>query len=214
MRYSVAPRRRFVFFANPELLPDCGCKYRNKCVTCKRNFIKKSNLMDFKQYFRDIQDFPKEGILFKDITPLLLDASAREKMLDHLVSELKNKQIDKVVGVESRGFFFGILLAQKLNAGFVPVRKPKKLPYKTISASYELEYGQDTLEMHIDAIKKGDRILIHDDVLATGGTAKAVCELVEKLGGEIVQCNFLIELSFLNGREKISQHPIFSAITY
>lgn len=170
--------------------------------------------MDFKQYFRDIQDFPKEGILFKDITPLLLNTEMREKMLDYLLHDLKEKQIDKVVGVESRGFFFGILLAQKLNAGFVPVRKPNKLPYKTISASYDLEYGQDTLEMHVDAIQKGERILIHDDVLATGGTANAVCELVEKLGGEIVQCNFLMELSFLNGREKISQHPIFSAITY
>lgn len=170
--------------------------------------------MDLQQYFRDIQDFPKEGILFKDITPLLLNPQARAQMLDQLVSELKEKQIDKVVGVESRGFFFGILLAEKLNAGFIPVRKPKKLPYKTISASYELEYGQDTLEMHIDAIQKGDKILIHDDVLATGGTAKAVCELVEKLGGEIVQCNFLMELSFLNGREKIKNNPIFAAITY
>lgn len=170
--------------------------------------------MDLQQYFRDIQDFPKEGILFKDITPLLLNPAARAQMLDQLVSELKEKQIDKVVGVESRGFFFGILLAEKLNAGFIPVRKPKKLPYKTISASYELEYGQDTLEMHIDAIQKGDKILIHDDVLATGGTAKAVCELVEKLGGEIVQCNFLMELSFLNGREKIKNNPIFAAITY
>lgn len=170
--------------------------------------------MDLQQYFRDIQDFPKEGILFKDITPLLLNPDGRTKMLDTLVSELKDKKIDKVVGVESRGFFFGILLAEKLNAGFIPVRKPKKLPFKTISASYELEYGQDTLEMHIDAIQRGDKVLIHDDVLATGGTAKAVCDLVEKLGGEIVQCNFLMELSFLNGREKIKGNPIFSAVTY
>lgn len=131
-----------------------------------------------------------------------------------MVNSLKGQKIDKVVGAESRGFFFGMLLAQELNAGFVPVRKPKKLPYETISASYELEYGTDSLEMHTDAIKKGDRILIHDDVLATGGTAKAVCELVEKLGGEIVQCNFLMELSFLNGREKIKEFPIFAALTY
>ena len=170
--------------------------------------------MDLKHYFRDIQDFPKEGILFKDITPLLLSPEAREEMLEKLVTTLKDKKIDKVVGVESRGFFFGILLAQKLNAGFIPVRKPKKLPYETISASYELEYGQDTLEMHIDAIQKGDKVLIHDDVLATGGTIKAVCELVEKLGGEIVQCNFLMELSFLTGREKIRGKEIFAAITY
>ncbi|MCL9805431.1 adenine phosphoribosyltransferase [Flavobacterium amniphilum] len=170
--------------------------------------------MNLEQYFRDIQDFPKEGILFKDITPLLLNAEAREKMTETLLSTLKDKQIDKVVGVESRGFFFGTLLAQKLDAGFIPVRKPNKLPYETISATYELEYGQDTLEIHTDAIKKGDKVLIHDDVLATGGTAKAVCELVERLGGEIVQCNFLIELSFLNGREKIKENEIFAAVTY
>lgn len=170
--------------------------------------------MNLEQYFRDIQDFPKEGILFKDITPLLLNPKAREEMLETLVSTLREKKIDKVVGVESRGFFFGILLAEKLNAGFIPVRKPNKLPFDTISASYELEYGQDTLEMHVDAIQKGDRVLIHDDVLATGGTAKAVCELVEKLGGEIVQCNFLMELSFLSGREKIKKNEIFAAITY
>ncbi|MFH6964490.1 adenine phosphoribosyltransferase [Flavobacterium plurextorum] len=170
--------------------------------------------MQIKNYIRDIQDFPKEGILFKDITPLLNDPIARKECLEILVKSLKDQKIDKVVGAESRGFFFGMLLAQELKAGFIPVRKPNKLPYETISASYELEYGSDNLEMHTDAIKKGERILIHDDVLATGGTAKAVCELVEKLGGEIVQCNFLMELSFLNGREKIKDYPIFSAITY
>jgi adenine phosphoribosyltransferase len=127
---------------------------------------------------------------------------------------LQNQKIDKVIGVESRGFFFGILLAQKLNAGFIPVRKPKKLPFNTISASYELEYGTDTLEMHVDAIQPGDKILIHDDVLATGGTAKAVCELVEQLGGEIVQMNFLMELSFLNGRSKLGDKEIFAALRY
>ena len=170
--------------------------------------------MQIENYIRDIQDFPKKGILFKDITPLLNDPIARKECLEILVKSLKDQKIDKVVGAESRGFFFGMLLAQELNAGFIPVRKPNKLPYETISASYELEYGSDNLEMHTDAIKKGERILIHDDVLATGGTAKAVCELVEKLGGEIVQCNFLMELSFLNGREKIKDYPIFSAITY
>jgi adenine phosphoribosyltransferase len=131
-----------------------------------------------------------------------------------LVLSLKDKKIDKVIGVESRGFFFGMLLAQELNVGFIPVRKPNKLPYDTISASYELEYGKDTLEIHTDAIRKGERVLIHDDVLATGGTAQAVCELVEKLGGEIVQLNFLMEISFLNGRKKIKEYEIFSAITY
>lgn len=170
--------------------------------------------MKIENYVRDIQGFPKEGILFKDITPLLNDVEARQECLSILVNSLKDQKIDKVVGAESRGFFFGMLLAQELKAGFIPVRKPKKLPYETISASYELEYGTDSLEMHTDAIKKGDRILIHDDVLATGGTAKAVCELVEKLGGEIVQCNFLMELTFLNGREKIKEYPVFAALTY
>jgi adenine phosphoribosyltransferase len=170
--------------------------------------------MSLKKYIRDIQDFPKEGIVFKDITPLLIDAKARKECLEILVSSLKDKKIDKVIGVESRGFFFGMLLAQELNVGFVPVRKPNKLPFDTISASYELEYGSDTLEIHSDAIQKGDRVLIHDDVLATGGTAKAVCELVEQLGGVIVQCNFLMELTFLNGREKIAGNEIFAAMTY
>ncbi|MDR7371483.1 adenine phosphoribosyltransferase [Flavobacterium aquidurense] len=170
--------------------------------------------MKIENYIRDIQDFPKKGILFKDITPLLNDPVARKECLSILTDSLKGQRIDKVVGAESRGFFFGMLLAQELDAGFIPVRKPKKLPFQTISASYELEYGFDSLEMHTDAIKHGDRVLIHDDVLATGGTAKAVCELVEKLGGEIIQCNFLMELSFLNGREKIKDYPVFAAITY
>lgn len=170
--------------------------------------------MPLKKYIRDIQDFPKPGIVFKDITPLLLNPIARTETLQLLLSNLKDQQIDKVIGVESRGFFFGMLLAEELNVGFIPVRKPKKLPYETISASYDLEYGTDTLEIHTDAIQKGDRVLIHDDVLATGGTAKAVCELVERLGGVVVQCNFIMELSFLNGREKIAGNSIFAAVTY
>lgn len=170
--------------------------------------------MPLKQYIRDIQDFPKPGIGFKDITPLLINPIARKETLNILLSTLKDQKIDKVIGVESRGFFFGMLLAEELNAGFIPVRKPNKLPYKTISASYDLEYGSDSLEIHIDAIQKGDRVVIHDDVLATGGTAKAVCELVEQLGGTIVQVNFLMELSFLNGRDKLGNLPVFSAITY
>ena len=170
--------------------------------------------MKLENYIRDIQGFPKEGILFKDITPLLNDANAVRECLKTLVASLKGQKIDKVIGAESRGFLFGMLLAQELNAGFVPVRKPNKLPYETISAAYDLEYGTDNLEIHIDAIQKGDKVLIHDDVLATGGTAKAVCELVEKLGGEIVQLNFLMELTFLNGREKIKEYDIFAALTY
>ncbi|WKL48991.1 adenine phosphoribosyltransferase [Flavobacterium pectinovorum] len=170
--------------------------------------------MKIENYIRDIQGFPKEGILFKDITPLLNDPIAREECLKILLDSLNGQKIDKVIGAESRGFFFEMLLADRLNAGFVPVRKPKKLPFTTISASYELEYGTDSLEIHIDAIKKGDKVLIHDDVLATGGTAKALADLVNELGGEIVQFNFLMELSFLNGREKIKDNPIFAAITY
>ena len=170
--------------------------------------------MKIEDFFRDVPNFPKEGILFKDITPLLLNPKATQFCLDSLTNSLIEKKIDKVIGVESRGFFFGILMDQKLNAGFVPVRKPKKLPYKTISASYALEYGTDSLEIHVDAIQPGDKVLIHDDVLATGGTAEAVCKLVEQLGGEIVQVNFLMELSFLNGREKLAEKDIFAAVTY
>lgn len=170
--------------------------------------------MPLKKYIRDIQDFPKPGILFKDITPLLNNPIARKETLELLLSTLQDKKIDKVIGVESRGFFFGMLLAEALNVGFIPVRKPNKLPFETISASYDLEYGTDALEIHTDAIQKGDRVLIHDDVLATGGTAKAVCELVERLGGTIVQCNFLMELSFLNGRDKLGNNEVFAAITY
>lgn len=170
--------------------------------------------MALEHYIRDIADFPKPGIIFKDITPLLASPEGTKECLQLLINSLEGNKIDKVVGVESRGFFFATLLAHHFKAGFVPVRKPKKLPFNTFSASYDLEYGSDSLEIHIDAIQKGDKVLIHDDVLATGGTAKAVCELVEKLGGEIVQLNFLMELSFLNGKEKVKDYPVFAAITY
>lgn len=160
-------------------------------------------MKEFGNYIREVQDFPKPGVVFKDITPLLADAKARKYALDELLDMLPSQQIDVVIGVESRGFFFGTLLAQALDCSFVPVRKPGKLPFKTLTEVYDLEYGQDSLQIHIDGIQKGDKVLIHDDVLATGGTAKAVCNLVEKLGGTIVQCNFLMELSFLNGREKL-----------
>lgn len=170
--------------------------------------------MKIESFIRDIQNFPKEGIGFKDITPLLNDIEARKEALKLLVEKLNGQKIDKVVGVESRGFFFGTLLAQELNAGFVPVRKPRKLPFDTISESYELEYGFDTLEMHIDAIKPGEKVLLHDDVLATGGTAAAVCKLIERAGGEIVQCNFLMELDFLNGKEKLKGYDVQALIHY
>ena len=167
-----------------------------------------------KALIRDVKDFPKPGVVYKDITPLFKDAQTIKMCVDALHDLVGKTPIDKVVGVESRGFFFATLLAQRLDAGFVPVRKSGKLPYETVTRSYELEYGTDTLEMHTDAINKGERVLIHDDVLATGGTAKAVCELVEELGGVIVQSNFLIELDFLHGRNLIGEYPVRSLMTF
>nr|WP_299070076.1 adenine phosphoribosyltransferase [uncultured Allomuricauda sp.] len=170
--------------------------------------------MDFERYIRDIQDFPQPGVVFKDITPLLKDPQALAQACETLCDMVKDYAIDKVVGVDSRGFIFAPLIASKLNAGFVPVRKKGKLPYKTISESYSLEYGEDTLEIHTDAIQKGEKVLVHDDVLATGGTANAVCKLVEKLGGEVVQCNFLIQLTFLNGADKLNGYDIKALLNY
>lgn len=170
--------------------------------------------MNFKSLIRDIPNFPKEGVIFKDITLLLQSPTALKETANALFHLLEGQKIDKVVGMESRGFIFGPILAEKLDAGFVPVRKLGKLPSTTISETYDLEYGTDTLEIHIDGIEKGDRVLIHDDVLATGGTASAACKLIEKLGGEIVQCNFLIELTFLEGNSKISNYPVKSLIKY
>ncbi len=170
--------------------------------------------MNIEQYVRDIKDFPKEGIIFKDITPLLNNAKARKEVLKKFIENLPDVKIDKVIGVESRGFFFGILLAEALGAGFVPVRKKGKLPFETLSASYDLEYGTDALEIHTDAIAKGENVLIHDDVLATGGTIKAVTELVEKLGGKIVQVNFLMELEFLNGKDQIKAYDKYFMLQY
>lgn len=170
--------------------------------------------MDFKTFIRDIKDFPKEGIVFKDITPLLGDAKALSSASQALLELVGDQKIDKVIGMESRGFFFAPLLAAHLDAGFVPVRKSGKLPHDTIAEAYSLEYGDDRLEIHADAISKGERILIHDDVLATGGTAEAVCKLVERLGGQIVQCNFLIELDFLEGKKKLDGYEVKSLMHY
>ncbi|AWX43503.1 Adenine phosphoribosyltransferase [Flagellimonas maritima] len=170
--------------------------------------------MDFESYIRDIEDFPKKGITFKDITPLLNDTEALYSASIALCDFVCDEKIDKVVGVDSRGFIFAPLMALWLKAGFVPVRKKGKLPFTTISESFELEYGTDILEIHMDAIQKGEKVLVHDDVLATGGTAKAVCNLVEKLGGEVVQCNFLIQLTFLNGAEKLNGYDIKALLNY
>ncbi|HSW54798.1 MAG TPA: adenine phosphoribosyltransferase [Ignavibacteriaceae bacterium] len=169
---------------------------------------------DLKKYIRSIRDFPIKGIMFKDITTLLKDPVAVNETLKQLLSYAKNKNINKVVGVESRGFIFGAILANELKAGFVPVRKPGKLPAEKESQTYQLEYGLDKIEVHKDAISKGDKVLIHDDLLATGGTAEAACKLVEKLGGKVVQISFIIELAFLNGREKLRNYNVNSLITY
>jgi adenine phosphoribosyltransferase len=166
------------------------------------------------QYIRDIPDFPKQGIVFKDIAPLLQDHKGLSMCLSELKSRVPDGQIDKVIGIESRGFLFGTMLAKRLNAGFVLARKPGKLPYKTIKQSYALEYGQDAVEMHVDAIQEGEKVLVHDDVLATGGTAQAVCKLVERLGGEVVQCNFIMELKALNGRDKLLEYDVQCVLSY
>ena len=170
--------------------------------------------MRLEDYIRDIKDFPKPGIVYKDITPLLQNPKAMREAVARFLEEIGTAEIDKVVGIESRGFFFATLLAEKLNAGFVPIRKPGKLPFKTLRESYSLEYGEDTLEIHSDAIKPGERVVIHDDVLATGGTAAAACKLIEKMGGEIIQCNFLMDLAFLNGKEKLTPNKIVSLFTF
>jgi len=170
--------------------------------------------MDLKQYVRDVKDFPKQGIIFKDITPLLQDRVALQKATEGLANLVGDMNIDKVVGMESRGFIFAPLLAHRLNAGFVPVRKPGKLPHNKLSESFILEYGTDILEIHSDAINKGDKVLVHDDVLATGGTASAVAKLVARAGGEITQFNFLLELTFLNGRDKLASWPVRSLLSY
>ncbi|NLR92022.1 adenine phosphoribosyltransferase [Flammeovirga agarivorans] len=170
--------------------------------------------MDLKKYIRDVQDFPKPGIGFKDITTLLIAPEAVKEALQQFVALAKGKGITKVVSMESRGFFFGPMIANEINAGFVPVRKPGKLPYKTVKQEYALEYGTDTLEMHLGAIEKGDKVLIHDDVLATGGTAEAVVKMVESQGAEVVQLDFLIDLTFLNGKDKLKGHHINALIEY
>jgi len=167
-----------------------------------------------KSYIQDVPNFPKEGIHFKDITSLLQSPEGVAKCLELLLSQLLTKKVDKVVAIEARGFFFGMLLAQALKVPFIPVRKSGKLPRKVVSQSYDLEYGSDVLEMHKDAIQKGDKVLIHDDVLATGGTAEAVCKMIESAGGQIVQCNFIMKIDFLQGVKKIAAHPVFAAVSY
>jgi len=169
---------------------------------------------DLKSKIRDVPDFPKPGVVFKDITPLLADAQAFRSALDLLGDRYQGQGVDVVVGVEARGFIIGSALAYKLGAGHVVIRKAGKLPFKTHRAIYQLEYGTDTLEIHEDAFHPGARVLIADDVLATGGTVAAAIDLVKKVGGEILEVAFLVELTFLKGSEKIQDYPIFSVIKY
>ena len=173
--------------------------------------IKKNQLKD---HIRDIPDFPREGILFKDITTLLQDKDAFKKAVDLMAKKFKKTDIDLVVGIEARGFIFGAALAYKLKKGFVIVRKKGKLPYKTKSVTYELEYGTDELEIHEDALPKGSRVLIVDDLLATGGTIKAVTDLVESQEAIIAGLTFLVELKFLKGKEKLKDLPVYSILKY
>lgn len=170
---------------------------------------------EVKAKIRDVKDFPKPGILFKDITTALKDAETLKKMVDYLYEIFKDEKIDYVIGLESRGFIFGMPIAYKLDAGFIPVRKPNKLPAKTLKESYALEYGIDTIEIHEDALQEGDKVLIIDDLLATGGTCSAACNLVYKTGAEIVGCGFVIELNELEGRKKLPKDvKVVSMIEY
>lgn len=170
--------------------------------------------MDLRALIRDIPDFPRPGIVFKDITPLLLDAGGLEQAVLGLAGAARGLGIDLVVGAEARGFILGAALARELGAGFVPARRPGKLPNQTVSARYALEYGVNALEVHSDALARGCRVLVHDDLLATGGTAAALCELVESMGAEVALCSFLVELSFLEGRRRLAPRPVSSLIAY
>lgn len=163
---------------------------------------------------RDVPDFPKPGILFKDITPLLQSPTGLRQCIDQLAALVEPASYDLVCGIESRGFIFGTALATRVGKGFVPIRKPGKLPWKTASQSYELEYGSDTIEMHLDAVKQGERVLLIDDLLATGGTMNAALQLVRRVGGTVVACSFVIELTFLHGRSRLSDTAVHSLIKY
>lgn len=170
--------------------------------------------MDLTEFIADVPDFPIEGVLFRDITPLLSDPDAFREAVDLMVEEFRDKKIDQVVAIESRGFIFGAPVAYQLKSGFVPIRKSEKLPREAISVEYSLEYGTNTLEMHADAIAPGERVLLVDDLLATGGSARAAVDLIEKLGGKVAGIAFLIELASLKGRENLEAYDIFSIITF
>jgi adenine phosphoribosyltransferase len=173
-----------------------------------------TNCDSLKQLIREVPDFPKPGILFYDVTTLLKDKLGFARLIDALTERFLNKDIDLILGIEARGFIFGPALAYRLNAGFIPVRKPKKLPAETVRVTYDLEYGQDTLEMHKDAIQPGQRIIIVDDLLATGGTAQATAKLAKSLGADICGLGFVVELDFLKGRDKLKEYDVVSLLHY
>ncbi len=170
--------------------------------------------IELRAFIREIPDFPKPGIVFKDITPLLLNAGALEAAVAGLATFAAPLGVEFVLAAEARGFILGAALARELRAGFIPARKPGRLPHQTISAEYALEYGIDALEIHADALAGGARVLVHDDLLATGGTARALCDLVAGLGGQVSACAFLVELGFLGGRERLAPHPVHALIDY
>ncbi len=170
--------------------------------------------IDLRDYIRDIPDFPKPGVMFKDITPLLSSPAAFRSSIEQIQRHFQGRGIDVIAAAEARGFIFGAPLAMQMAAGFVPIRKPGKLPYATIAQEYQLEYGNDRLEVHTDALAKGHRVLLLDDVLATGGTMRACIDLVQSAGAELVACAFVIELSFLEGRARLEPTEVFSLITY
>lgn len=173
-----------------------------------------TQMLDLKAYIRDVPDFPKPGIMFKDITPLLSDAQAFRESIRRMSDAFRSTEIDVIVAAEARGFIFAAPVAIELGVGFVPIRKPGKLPFDRMGHDYDLEYGTDRLEIHVDGVKPGDRVLVIDDLLATGGTVGACVQLLEKCGASVVACAFAIELGFLNGRDKLAPHPIYSLIEY
>ena len=199
---------------NKEILRACHSEGANATEEslCPQN--DKRLIADVKDKIRDVADFPHKGILFRDITTALKEPKTLRTMVDYLCAQFKDEKIDYVAGIESRGFIFGMPMAYKLNAGFVPIRKPNKLPAATYSQAYELEYGTDTIEIHVDALGPGARVLIVDDLLATGGTAEAACKLVKKTGADLVGIAFLIELEALKGRRKLQGENIISMLKY
>jgi adenine phosphoribosyltransferase len=197
-----------------QIMKDNSENVKKVLLNLINSFSREQEIQKLKDKIRTVPDFPKPGIMFKDITTLLSDKESLERLIEILYEKYKDSKIDLVAGIESRGFIIGSILANKLKAGFVPIRKPGKLPYETLKQEYFLEYGKDSVEIHKDAIKADEKVLLVDDLIATGGTALASCNLIEQLKGNIVECCFIIELPDLKGREKLSKWPVFSVIKF